>query len=99
MGEAQKELTIIKHTEEAVKTVAQPTLRQELQKLAPEILQPSILDDPEMLDLSIFSVCGSIMLVHAIQVSGLLRSFDTHHHIKYHLIEALKLQWEVIYYG
>ena len=77
-----------------------PTLMQELADVAPEILTfPQILKDREMLGLSIFSVCGGEMLNNAIQVSALLRSFDTHTMLRDHLIEALVMQWEIIYYG
>lgn len=100
LEEAQKELTVIKHTEKEVEKVSAPTLREELTKLAPEILgYPAMLDDHELLALSIYSTCGSDMLIHAVQVNALLKTFDTHSHIQYHLIAALKMQWEIIYYG
>ncbi|MBW2559261.1 MAG: hypothetical protein JRE40_00250 [Deltaproteobacteria bacterium] len=98
---AQKELAVIKNMNKEVETShSEPTLRDELTKLAPEILDfPAMTDDTELLDLSVFSVCGNDMLIHAVQVNALLKTFDSHSHIQYHLIEALKMQWEIIYYG
>jgi len=100
LGEAQKEFAVIKHTKKEVEIHSDPTLRDELMKWAPQILEfPTMIKNDELLDLSVFSVCGADMLFHAVQINALMKTLDNHPDVQYHMIAALKLHWEIIYYG